>query len=329
MKTADGPTLAVLALSQYWKIELYQITLSSGALIYLTSYDVAPTISGLTYLTSVIIKRGKVKQTRGPQVQTLELEMAPQGDAPTPLTVAGLPFLQAVRAGYFDGAHVLYSRYFASSPFDYSHAAVPWFEGVISKANAGRAVATIVVSDVKILLNIQMPRNIAQTGCVHALYDAGCTLSKAAFRSASQTVATASGSSITSSLTGSAAHYYQLGVLTFTSGLANGLSFTIQDYAPAGGVFTFIKPLPTTAAGACAVVAADTFTAVAGCDKSKATCTSKFANGGHFRGIPFMPVPQTLYDGGTVNNQRPLIGGQAGTLGGSRNTSGGGRGYQP
>jgi uncharacterized phage protein (TIGR02218 family) len=51
--------------------------------------------------------------------------------------------------------------------------------------------------------------------------------------------------------------------------------------------FTLLNPLPLVPS------AGDAFTAYPGCDKTQATCTTKFANLGAFRGFPFIPQPET------------------------------------
>ena len=42
------------------------------------------------------------------------------------------------------------------------------------------------------------------------------------------------------------------------------------------------------------VLVTDTFSVQAGCDKSKATCISKFGNIDNFRGFPYMPGNDAL-----------------------------------
>ena len=83
--------------------------------------------------------------------------------------------------------------------------------------------------------------------------------------------------------------YFDQGQITFTSGANNGLSRLIKSFKHTSGAITLATPLPTAPA------AADTFTALPGCDLSMATCTSKFSNLLHFRGTPFVPTPETAF----------------------------------
>lgn len=78
--------------------------------------------------------------------------------------------------------------------------------------------------------------------------------------------------------------WYALGTITFTSGVNNGVSRTIDSSN--GGALKLRIPLfyaPATG---------DTFTLTAGCDHTMATCREKFDNLIHFTGCPFIPLPE-------------------------------------
>jgi len=79
--------------------------------------------------------------------------------------------------------------------------------------------------------------------------------------------------------------YFTKGVITFTSGANNGLSRRINLYTT--GNIQVSPGFPSAPA------AGDTFSAVAGCDKTVATCTGKFNNVIHFGGQPYVPEPET------------------------------------
>jgi hypothetical protein len=42
------------------------------------------------------------------------------------------------------------------------------------------------------------------------------------------------------------------------------------------------------------VASGATFTVRAGCDKTQGTCTTKFSNLARFRGMPYIPVAETV-----------------------------------
>jgi uncharacterized phage protein (TIGR02218 family) len=79
--------------------------------------------------------------------------------------------------------------------------------------------------------------------------------------------------------------YFNAGRLVFTSGANLGFASEVKSHRTADGTATFqlwqAAPAP--------IVAGDVFAVTAGCDKSFATCQSKFGNGVNFRGFPHLP----------------------------------------
>jgi len=98
---------------------------------------------------------------------------------------------------------------------------------------------------------------------------------------------------------------FRYGLLTFTSGVNDGISTDIENHVRSDGSVTLIFWLPLPARPS----PGDTFTIVAGCDKSFATCKAKFANGSNFRGFPHVPGADFTYsyaDGDTEHDGGPL-----------------------
>lgn len=317
MLAASGATLAILAAGQYLKVELYQIAIPGGTTYYFTAGDAPITVAGHTYLTGLNLIRGAITRTVGLDPQSLDLTVVPQADNPGgAVTIGGAGFLSACDLGLLDAAHIsLYKGFFnfpaAGQQLDTSPGIVgPFFAGVIDEVDAGRFMADITIdSDIE-SLNVSMPRNLVQTGCVHSTYDAGCGLLRSAFTSTGAISGTITANSFHSALA-QANGYFDLGVLTFTSGVLNGTSYTVAKHLNAGGFVQTIVPFAALPS------AADTFSIVAGDDKTKTTCVNKFANGGRFRGYRFVPQPETLYDGGTSATTAPALGGQGGQGAGS------------
>lgn len=297
MKTATDATLAILAAGQFAKAEMWQFDLVGPLVttIRLTNWDTDLKVGGNVYTSGVMLKRGSLSQKNDLSVASVDLEISPQFDAPTLLKIGTLTLAQALRQGYFDGAIVTFSKLFMATAGDVSAGLTPWFLGSVADVRAARATCTITIESLLSLLNVSMPRNVYQTGCLHTLYDSGCGLSKTSF----QGTGTVSGSPTITSFTYSglaqASGYFNLGTLKFTSGANTGHVRTVKSYS--GGTIQLASPLPV------APTSGDAFTIYAGCDKTQATCTTKFSNVIHFRGYPFIPVPETPYDGGTYNPQ--------------------------
>ena len=89
-----------------------------------------------------------------------------------------------------------------------------------------------------------------------------------------QDIAIGDAYSITDSYTGG-------GIITWTSGLNNGLSG--ETKTATSGVITLALPMPY------AVAPGDAYSVVSGCDKNRSTCISTFNNINRFRGFPDIP----------------------------------------
>ncbi len=300
MKNASPATLAILSGGLYFKVDLYIITLTTGVSYYFTSGEtpigcaIYPSATNNSYVTGMTITRGSTTQTVGLNAQEMDLEFWPQFDSPGgPPLIAGYNILTAARLGILDNALVQYAKLFSNTPLTTSQGAVAWFEGLVQEMDVDRDHLMMKVScDLVTINQVQMPKNLYQSTCTHTLYDAGCTLSKSAFTVSGTVTAVTSASNFNTNLT-QAINYFSLGVLTFTSGANNGFQTTVKQYLQASGNIQTLIPYPA------AVAVGDTFNIYPGCDHLQATCSGKFSNLAHFKATPYVPVPETLYDGGT------------------------------
>ncbi|MGD0143963.1 MAG: DUF2163 domain-containing protein [Rhizomicrobium sp.] len=98
---------------------------------------------------------------------------------PSAELIEGVPFLQALRQGLFDGAFLQRDRAFLYAWGTPPIGTVTLFHGRISSIDKiGRIEAQIKVKSDLVLLDIDFPRNIYQAGCIHILFDNGCALVK-------------------------------------------------------------------------------------------------------------------------------------------------------
>jgi uncharacterized phage protein (TIGR02218 family) len=238
--------------------------------------------NGVTYLANSVLMDGlKYKASVGLEVDQQQITAS----ARTTDTIAsGAPFLQALRAGAFDGAEVYRYRIFFSDRLGGTVVGgVLLFKGRFGKIDElGRTTAKFTVNSDLVLLDIDMPRNIYQPTCLHTLYDPGCTLQKALFGT-NGTVG-ANPTSFAIYWAGANANFAQ-GTITFTSGVLAGVSATVGS-AVAGLQLNILIPLPAVPAQG------DGFTVYFGCDHTIGTCQTKFNNLGNFRGFPYVPPPQ-------------------------------------
>jgi hypothetical protein len=237
----------------------------------------------------------------------------------TPVFIAGYPFLQACRYGLLDDALVRFSKFFYNPPsvgqqLVTSQGAVGYFEGIVEKMEVGRFMAELTINDYLVYMNTQqMPRNVYRAGCGHTFLDKGCDPTGSVRTAQTVTGATVTGATdgahFTTNLT-QADHWWDLGYFTFTSGVNQGFSGSISSFLHSGGAVVLKMALPNVPQ------VGDVFTAVPGCDLSIARC-NVFGNLAHNMSTPFIPVPETMVDGGTFNPPAQNPGAQAGMLIGS------------
>jgi hypothetical protein len=313
--------LNLLASGQYLQLDLYKFSFVTGSVLTVTDADFPVTVGSTVYQGGLIFNRGKITQTNDLSVQSMDLTVSPQFDYPAGVpTVSGVPFLAAVRSLFFDAATVTYYRCYLPIPSGYwapdfvTYPPIPWFTGIVSDASAGRQSAKLSISNTLELLNVQMPRNLVQTGCLHVLFDAGCGLSKAAFTIAGAVVAGTNGVlSFNTNLT-QVDNYFSLGTITFTSGALSGQARTVRASVNSGGKVTVFMPYGSAPA------VGDTFNIVPGCDKLQSTCSNNnpaigpaYNNLLRFRGYPNVPVPETPYTGGQLGGVTPGAAQQGGS----------------
>lgn len=330
-KTCSAATQAIIASRQYGLYLLLDVTLTNGQVYRWTSGEVplnnvtlyynGSTFGPFNYATGMNIVRDSITQKNGLEAGSAKLALIPQGDAfGGPPLVNGYSLMQAARYGFIRGATVLISKFFFNLPqytggqIDTSPGAMGYFLGTIQGVEADRFYVDVTIEDYLSLMGIQqMPRNLFAVGCFHQVYDAGCTLQKSAFTVSGTISSATDGAHFNTSLT-QADGYFGLGVMTMTGGAASGQTAAVQSYKHASGAIVLVTPFSVVPAPG------DPFNIYPGCDRQQATCTAKFNNLPHFGGFPYVPVPETILDGGVDNVLAQTPGGQAGQIIGSQPT---------
>jgi len=302
MKPASDALRALLAGNEFVVADLYTFTLVDGEALRWTSFDVDVTANGNSFSSGARSgpffdrkdNKAKAHWKLGVEVDTLTFDVVP-GDA----LVNELPFLEACLLGAFDGAELQLERAFlppiapgAPVPLAASAGTVILFVGRVAEVDLGRSLATFTVNSHLELLNLQLPRNLFQSGCVNALYDDACGVSRASY----QVSATVSSWQPDAGVIATAYHaspgsWFDQGSITFTSGPNEGFARTVKTSSTDGASFTNItttQPFPFDPE------VGDAFLLLPGCDKSLGPggCP-KFNNAARFKGFPFVPVPET------------------------------------
>lgn len=265
----------------FFRADLYTITLIDGTIIRTTDADRALNWGGNLYPPAAPpISRARVRQSLGVSVDNLRLEIAPSQH-----TIGGRLWPAAARIGVFDGAQVSVSTaYLADWPT--ITGVISIFAGPVAVVAPSSAGLTIQVKSALEAFDAPVPRNVYQTTCANVLYDNSCGVSRTAQTRTGTITATSTPLQLSTSIS-SPDTFLALGSVTFTSGPNIGQTRTIRSQT--GGVIRLLDPLLSVP------IVGDAFSAVAGCDRSLATCRAKFNNALRFRGFPFVPVPETTF----------------------------------
>ncbi|MCI4680170.1 DUF2163 domain-containing protein [Rhodoblastus acidophilus] len=266
--------------------DLFTIWLANGSILTYTNLDLPVSWNGYVYSASAVLVAGlRYKCALGLNVDSQQITISARSTD----TLGGVPFMQALQEGAFDGAIIQREKAFFSSWATTGGSLVPigaaiMFKGRDSSVDQiGRTTAQITVAADTVFLDIDMPRRVWSPQCTHVLYDSGCSLARGTY-SASGAVGAASSQTIIA-WSGSSINYAQ-GSITFTSGANAGVVRTIKTANSA--VLGLAYPLPNVPA------VGDAFTVAQGCDHTMATCQSRFNNLSNFRGYPFVPPPQIM-----------------------------------
>ena len=280
MKTASTALINLLAANtSLLMADLLTITPLKGSALYLTSADI-DIVSGQTFSSKGIqFKRSKISSAVGVKVDALDLSL--YGNTGT--LVAGQGLMAAAVAGVFDGAIIRLDRAFMQT-WGSVVGTLLQFLGTVGQVDVGRTEVRINVNSQIELLNIHMPRNVWQPGCINTLYDSACGLVRTAVAGSTSGGSTAQ--IINSNLT-NPDNYFNLGYVTYTSGVNSGITRTIKSSLNAGGQIMLMNSFPS------APSTLDTFNAFHGCDKQQATCNG-YGNLARYRGFPYIPAPDVL-----------------------------------
>jgi uncharacterized phage protein (TIGR02218 family) len=264
------------------KPDVYTLTLVDGTVFRWSGSDVAITGNGHTWALGPGLKRSRLRQVIGVSVDDLHVTITDNIGT----LINGQKLMAFIRAGGMVGARLQVDRVFWGVGDSAPVGALLWFAGNVSVPGGDRYSADLVVQSDLIRLNVQVPSEVYQMSCRNTVYDSACTLARATYQvNGTATSATDGGRVTFTSALAQASGYFDMGTIQMTSGANAGLWRTVKTYA--GGVFTVLSPWGFP------VAIGDTFQVVPGCDGSQATCTSKFANVIHFRGHPYIPVPET------------------------------------
>ncbi len=290
MRSASAPLITLLNSGDFVKADLWTITLNGGAVYRWTNADKPVILDGQTFLVGPLFDRTTISDKMGLEVSTMDVRIYMDYNNVSD-RIGGANFMTLIRNRGLDGATIKLQRGYmpnwnTSDPLSVTcTGAVLRFAGKVTSVPELKAdTAKVTVSSWSILLNTSYPVNVYQASCMHTLYDAGCTLNPATFQLTGTVSSAPNDNQLVTGLS-TTTGYLNLGNITMLTGVNAGISRTVQSNT--GGTIDIVPPFPTRCS------AGDTFKVYPGCDLARSTCINKFSNRSHFKGTPFVPVPET------------------------------------
>jgi uncharacterized phage protein (TIGR02218 family) len=268
----------------------WRLTRKDGTTAGFTDHDRPLLVDGTSFEPETGFSASEAHQSLGLSVDTVDVEGALSSERIRDEDIA---------AGLYDDAKVETYLVNWRKPEDFALVRTATI-GKITRSD-GRFVAELESA----MHRLDQPNGRYVTRkCSAELGDARCgvLLSQPAFNGAGVVEGLdAPGTLRVSGLAGFEAGWFSFGTLTWTSGARTGRTERVVDHR-FDGVTARLVLQPATGS---AVEPDDTFTVVAGCDHTFATCKAKFANALNFRGFPHLPGNDAAYayvsDGGNFD----------------------------
>lgn len=291
-ETSAGALAALLnARGPLEKADLYTLALAGGGTVLRWSGAAAELSgNGLTWALGPGLQRSRVRFTVGVEVDAITVTLTDIRGT----TINGQALIPFIRAGGLANARLQLERAFWGPGDTAPVGALLWFVGRVAEiSKIDRYHAELSVKSNLELLDVMIPRDLYQAGCLNTLYDSACGVVRASYTVTGTAVGATDAARITFDPSlAQTAGWFDLGVITFTSGANAGISRTVKSYAPAA--LTVLQPWPFP------VAPGDAFSIYPGCDKSQtgANGCAKFYSAANvalrFRGHPYVPVPETV-----------------------------------
>lgn len=282
MKTFTAGLQAHYQQDQVTLAKVWRITLGDGSIYRLAKHTDKITIGAETFLAANVVRDTVVEMTNGFEADVMQITVL----------LDGVVFVESdIASGRWSNAviDILECNY-----MDATQGTNPIRRGRLGQWNMTKTTVTFEARPLHALLNQSIGRRYLGS-CDVDLGSTWCGINLATFTDG--IIANVTVGSVTSraqfaaaSLT-QAANWFTGGLVTWKSGAnVSTPRWEIKAHA-VGGVITLQLPVPNT------IAPGDLFDIQVGCDKSWATCQSKFANAINFQGQPFIPGMDRLQAG--------------------------------
>ena len=276
MKTIPAGLLAHYQGGTTSLCQCIKFTRADGVVLGYTSAQDDLLISGVTYLAGPGLEVTEIVSSSGLAVDNLELTILADD--------TGTITRQDLLTGRWNGA--------AFEIFECNYADLAAGVHILKRGTTGEVGVNRGAFQVELRSLAQALQQtigaVTSKTCRYRLGDANCGVDLAPFTHAGTVTAVASQQQFTASALAQPADYFVEGTVRFTSGLNTGYTQKCKIFT-SGKVFTLSLPMPY------AITVADTFTAIAGCQKRHLTdCKTKFSNILNFGGEPDLPGMDAL-----------------------------------
>lgn len=288
MKTLSNALQTHLASGTTTLCWCWKILRGDGMVLGFTDHDAPLVFGGVTYAAASGFTAGEVQSGADLSVDNLSVMGA--------LSDASLNE-HDLAAGLFDNAAIEIWRVNWAAPDQ----RVLMRSGTLGEVKRGRTAFEAEVRGLTQGLNRPIGRVFGH-GCDAVLGDARCTV--AVVPVAGTVVAATDNRRFTATGLGAyASGWFASGKLVFTAGANAGRAMEVKRHTLSGSVAS----LELWQAMSEAIAPGDAFTVTPGCDRSFATCKTKFSNAANFRGFPYMIGNDAAL--ASVSSSTPLDGG--------------------
>lgn len=252
----------------------WRVTRADGVALGFTSHDAPFVIDGLPYRPSRSFTPSRIDTRRALSVDTLEVQGI--------LSDAAISAVD-LDVGRYDDAYI---NVFLTDWGRPQLAQLPLRSGRLGDIRRADDVFNAELRGRK--QDLQRPiSGIFSPECRAELGDFKCRVALREFIAEGHVTAVSHQGEFSSDLS-EADEYFHYGRLRFLTGPNAGLVREVKR--DVGGVLTLVEPLPF------AIEAGQLFEAEAGCDKRFVTCRDKFNNALNFRGEPYLPGVDAIFE---------------------------------
>ena len=273
MKTLTPQLTAHLAGEVTTLATCWKLTRRDGTLMGFTDHDQDITYNSLTYKAATGFTPSAIDNSASLRVDNLDVEgMLSSGS----LTEAD------IFAGLYDFARI---DIFQLNYLDTSQGILKLRRGWLGEVSLSKQQFTAEVRG----LTQALAQNIGEyfaPSCRATLGDTRCKIDMGPHTTTGSVTTANTTLSFFDTARTEASALFTNGKITFTSGANNGLSMEVKEYsysATTGGFISLTLPMPYS------ILVGDSYSLQKGCDKTLATCLSRFNNVLNFRGEPHVP----------------------------------------